>query len=315
MAPVAAQDAPIAIGEPLTYVDPEGITRGTVTVTEVADPFTEHDPSAPPAEGMRYVLLTVRFEAAADQTFDASPGQILLLDSDGFISYPQYVPRPPEAVMPDLQGQTMAPGNVISGVVPYIVPATARLQQVVFQPSYDRLLGLAELAPGSGPAIGDAVPYTDAEGGSATITSRIEDPFTGYDPAYPPPADQRYVVLVEAFDNVGQRPYYADPYDFALRDVTGLLFQPGSVYLPADATMPLLESQTMSPGDHVSGLLGFTVPASAQLQDVLYYPESGRIMRIASLTGGAAPTEPTTSSPSAAPVTSPAPDASAGTGR
>ena len=47
-APVAAQDGPPALGTPVTYVDPEGIIRGEVTVREVADPFTDHEPAYPP---------------------------------------------------------------------------------------------------------------------------------------------------------------------------------------------------------------------------------------------------------------------------
>ena len=89
-----AQDGPPAVGTPITYVDPDGIIRGEVTVRELVDPFTGHEPSAPPPAGMRYVYLIATFQAAIDQTLEAQPWQVVLQDSDGFLYGSQYVPRP-----------------------------------------------------------------------------------------------------------------------------------------------------------------------------------------------------------------------------
>ena len=175
-----AQDGQPAVGTPVTYVDPDGIIRGEVTVREVTDPFTGHDPSSPPAAGMRYVHLIATFQAAIDQTLEAQPWQIVLQDTDGFLYSSAYVPRPPcrsgaeppcesgDADIPDLQGQTMAPDNRILGAITYVIPAEATLDRVVYQPSFDRLIELADLGGGGGPALGDPVTYTAADGSSAT---------------------------------------------------------------------------------------------------------------------------------------------------
>jgi hypothetical protein len=311
----SAQDAPTQVGEEVTFVDPEGIIRGTVTVREVADPFTGHDPNAPPEPGSRYVSLTVTYQAALDQPFDAQPYEIMLQSDDGTLFDSVYVARPADSTIPDLQPQQLAPDNRISGIVSYTVPADTVIQRIVYQPASDRLLDLADLAPGTAPAPGDAVTYTYADGSTASITTEVMDPFTDFDPAYPPAEGSRFVVLRPVFENVGELPYWAEPFDMVVRDSSGFLHTPASVYTPPGHPVPPLEGQTMSPGDRVSGLVGFAIPADRQVSEVLYYPESGRLVTLADLDGGGgtAPPEPAGSpapAASAAPVASPAPAAS-----
>jgi hypothetical protein len=90
-----------------------------------------------------------------------------------------------------------------------------------------------------------------------------------------------------AFENSGEVPYYADPYDVYLRDATGLLHRPTTVYLPAGMTTAMLEAQTLNPGDHISGYVGFQVPAEATITEIVYYPESSRVVTVAGLDGAA----------------------------
>ena len=144
--PAVASDAP-AVGTDVPYVDAEGIARGHVTVTEVADPFTEHHADYPPEEGTRYVMVTVAFEAAADQPFEADSNDILLQDTEGSLWARASVNRPPEATIPELSSQEMAPGNRISGVIGYVVPEDAQLERVLYQPDSGRLITLAQTAP------------------------------------------------------------------------------------------------------------------------------------------------------------------------
>jgi hypothetical protein len=290
-----------------------------VTVREVADPFTGFDPNYPAEPGVRYVTLIVTYQAALDQPFDAQPYEIMLQSDDGRLWDSVYVPRPADSTIPDLQPQQLAPDNRISGVIAYAVPEDAVLQRVVYQPSFDRLLDLAELAPGAAPAPGEPVTYTYADGSTATITTEVADPFTEFDPAYPPAEGSRFVVLRPAFENVGQLPYWAEPYDLVVRDSSGFIHTPASVYMPQGYAVPPLEGQTMSPGDRVSGLVGFAIPADRQLSEVLYYPESGRMLTLADLDGGgtAAPEPAASVAPAAssAPAASPTPDPSAGVER
>ena len=84
-----------AIGTEVPFVDPEGVTRGTVLIAEVGDPFTGADPARPAPDGKRYVGLAVAFTAAADQTFNTNPAYVILRDTDGHLYSPNYVPRLP----------------------------------------------------------------------------------------------------------------------------------------------------------------------------------------------------------------------------
>jgi hypothetical protein len=295
------------VGTDVPLVDAEGIEHGTITVRELMDPFTENDPNAPPAEGQRYVGLIVTYQAALDQSLDAQPYQVQLQDASGALYPSGYVARPADVQIPDLQSQLMAPDNRISGFIGFTVPADAAIDRVVLAPSFDRVIDIADLSPGDSPALGDAVTYTDAAGASATISAALIDPFTAFDPAYPPAAGTRFVVVQPVFENTGQVPYYADPYDVYLRDGTGLLIAPTNVYQPPEMTVANLEGQTLSPGDRISGYVGFQVPEGATVADVLYYPESGRIAQVADLDAAPAPL----GEESAVDGASPAPDASA----
>ena len=315
---VTAQEDPPGVGVPITITDPDGIIRGSVTIREVADPFTGHDPSATPPDGMRYVALTVTFEAAPDQSLDAQPYHVALMDADGVLYTTQYVPRPADAQISDLQSQLMAPDDRVSGIVSFVMPAEATLDRIVYQPAYDRLVELVDLLPGAGPGLGDAVAYTDPTGATVTMSAQLQDPFTEFEPAYPPGEGTRFVMLQPVFENSGTLPYWAEPYDLYLRDGMGRLFTTTTINRPAGFSVPLLESQTLSPGDRISGYVGYVVPADAQLADVLYIPESSRVISLADLGGGgsgsAAPTPSTEASPPPAPG-SPTPDPSAGTDR
>ena len=143
-----AQDGPTQPGEEVTFTDPDGIIRGTIAVREVADPFTGYDPSYAAEPGVRYVMLTVTYQAALDQQMDAQPYEIMLQSDDGRLWDSVYVPRPADSTIPDLQPQQLAPDNRISGVITYAVPEDVVIQRVVYQPAYDRLLTLLQLAPG-----------------------------------------------------------------------------------------------------------------------------------------------------------------------
>jgi hypothetical protein len=288
------------VGTDVPIVDAEGLEHGTITVREILDPFTENDPAAPPAEGTRYVGLTVTYQAALDQSLDAQPYQVQLQDANGTIYASQYVARPADVQIPDLQSQLMAPDNRISGFIGYVVPTDATIDKVVLSPTWDRITDIADLSPGDTPSLGDAVTYTDANGATSTITAGIVDPFTENDPAYPPAEGTRFILVQPVFENSGEVPYYADPYDVHVRDDRGLLIAPTTVNRPPGFAIPNLEAQTMSPGDRVSGYVGFQVAADAQVADVLYYPETGRIVTIAHLAGdGAAPSVDASAAPAA----------------
>src|SRR4051812_20893799 len=100
-----AQSPSPAVGTDVPYADAAAGQAGTVTVRGIEDPFTAYREDSPPADGQRYVLLSVAFEAAEDMPFEASASRILLQDTDGFLWAAADVPRPSDATPKELQSQ------------------------------------------------------------------------------------------------------------------------------------------------------------------------------------------------------------------
>ncbi len=181
--PAAGQDE----AAPVPYLDAEGNQLGTILIREFADPFTEFDPAGPPAEGQRYAVLTVTFEAAEDQAFPTDPYQVQLLDSNGYLHYSSWVPRPADATVPDLQSQNLAPFDRVSGVIPFVLPADASIARVIYRGDGSRFMTLSDLADAGAVAVGEPRTVTDAEGtalGSVTVRE-VMDPFADFDPNSP----------------------------------------------------------------------------------------------------------------------------------
>jgi hypothetical protein len=296
--PVAAQDpSPPAIGSAVTFVDAEGVERGVITIEELADPFEEFNPGSPPAEGMRYVLLTMSFDATTDQTFDADPQDVVVRDASGILYYRGSVPRPPEVLVPELQSQSLAPGNRISGVIGYVLPADAAIDDILYQPETYRFVPLADLTPGEGPAAGIPISWVDANGATATITVNLTDPFEEYEPNYPPAEGMRFVVVHAVVENTGDAQFNADPSWFYLRVANGAMFQRGTITRAADTPIPDFQAQTLAPGDRISGVLPYVIPVDAQIIGVDFWPEWTRLSTIL---------DPQASGPGPAPTEAPA---------
>ena len=73
------------------------------------------------------------------------------------------------------------------------------------------------------------------------------DPFTEFDPAYPPEEGARYVALNVAFDADAGGRFDIAPWTIVLQDDAGFLWNQSSIVLPDDALMPELSSQTLAP--------------------------------------------------------------------
>jgi hypothetical protein len=297
--PVAlAQDT---AGPEVQFVDDEGIAHGTVQVAELDDPFGDFDPARPAAAGQRYLGLIAVFTAAADQTFDTNPYYIVARDTNGYLYNPSYVPRPADVIVPDLQAQTLAPGNRISGFLGYILPADVVLQDILYLPSSYRSLPLVQIGGAAGPPIGGPVPFTATDGSQATLTLQLIDPMTGTTNA--PAEGMRFVGMNVLAENTGATVYDLTPTELYLRTTTGDLFYPAGVYREDVTTLPDLAAQPMAPGDRISGFVGYQIPADATVAAIDYWPESGRRAMIGDLVGdGPVPT--------AGPVVTPAPAAS-----
>jgi hypothetical protein len=277
---VTAQDA-----EPVPFIDAEGNQLGSVTIRDFEDPFTAFDPARPPAEGQRYALLTVTFEAVEDRTFAADPWQVQLRDADGNIYTQTTLPRTADAVMPDLAAQTLAPFDRISGVIGYVLPADATVGTILYRGDGSRLLALDEPAPSGAVAVGEPRPLTDPAGtelGTVTVRAAF-DPYLGHEPTRPPAEGQRYVLLDVAFEALEDQAMGVNPNALHLLSADGLLIRPAGVPRPAGELLQGLEGQPLSPSDRISGAVGFVVPAELVVDGVVYWPDSWRIIPLVDL--------------------------------
>ena len=279
--PALAQDS----FEPVPYLDDQGTQLGTILIRDVADPYTEFDPGSPPPEGARYALLTLTFEAADDAVFPTDPYQVQLLDSDGYLHYPQWVPRPAESVLPDLQGQTLAPFDRISGVVPFVLPADAEVLRVVYRGDGRRLMPIATLGERLDAAVGEPRPITDSAGatqGSVTVRE-VFDPFVDFDVNAPPAEGLRYVALDAVFEAAEDQALQASPASVVLVGADGMTYWPTWVPRPQPFLLQYLEAQPLSPADRVSGIIGYAIPEGVVIDSIVYNPEGNRFLSLADL--------------------------------
>jgi hypothetical protein len=279
--PAAGQDE----AAPVPYLDAQGNQLGTILIREFADPFTEFDPASPPAEGQRYAMLTVTFEAAEDQSFPTDPYQVQLLDSNGYLHYLTWVPRPADATVPDLQSQNLAPFDRVSGVIPYVLPADASIVRIVYRGDGSRLMTLSDLGDAGAVAVGEPRTINDAAGtplGSVTVRE-VMDPFADFDPNAPPAEGQRYVGLDLAFEAAADQALWAYPGSVSVIGTDGVMYVPTWVPRPQPYLLQDVESTPLSPSDRVSGFVGYLLPDGVSVDAVVYNSDYDRYLPVADL--------------------------------
>lgn len=140
-----APAASVAVGEARSFTDAVGTALGTITVRDAMDPYVDHEPTQPPAEGQRYVLLDIAFEALEDQAMSANPNAVQLLSADGTIIRPGFVPRPQGEKLQNLEAQPLSPADRVSGTIGFVIPADVVLDSVVYTPDSWRIVPLVDL--------------------------------------------------------------------------------------------------------------------------------------------------------------------------
>ncbi|MEA2511659.1 MAG: hypothetical protein QOJ59_1146 [Thermomicrobiales bacterium] len=153
-----------ALGTAVSFLGTEGTEAGQITVAGVADPFADYDPSSPPQRGSHFVLVTAMIANTGTRPLEADPGDLYLLDADGFLSRSTSVRRADNATPPDFEYQReLAPSAEATGVVAYEVLNGTTPIAVVYLPASDRLITAA--------ALGDtAEPRPTPRPGAATVT-------------------------------------------------------------------------------------------------------------------------------------------------
>src|SRR5215204_1443202 len=281
---VAAQGEGVTV--PVT--DEEGAAVGSITVTEVIDPFTEYDPAYPPEEGGRYVAVNIAFDADAGNRFDIAPSEIVLQDDAGFIWNQASMELAEDALIPQLSSQTLGPGSRVTGVIGFAVPEGRTPAQVLYQPESSRIIPLLNLSEEEQPALGESVAIVDSEGGSGSVTvTEVVDPFEDVDPSQAAPADGRFVMVTLAYENTSEGRFFVEPYGLLLRDANGNLWSATSVTrLEESELIPDITSAQLAPGDRLSGAVVFVVPEGVGLAGIYTSPGSSQLLQLADLESG-----------------------------
>ena len=280
--PAAGQDE----AAPVPYLDAQGNQLGTILIREFADPFTEFDPAVPPAEGQRYVMLTATFEAAEDQSFPTDPYQVQLLDSNGYLYYSTWVPRPADATVPDLQSQNLAPFDRVSGVIPYVLPADASIVRIVYRGDGSRLMTLADLGDAG------AVARRRAARPSTTRRARRWAASRSGRSWIPSPSSTRprrrpraSATSASTWPSRPPRTRRSGPTRAAswssARD--GVMYSPTWVPRPQPYLLQDVESTPLSPSDRVSGFVGYLLPEGVSVDAVVYNSDYDRYLPVADL--------------------------------
>jgi hypothetical protein len=291
---IAQGEAPL-LGTPVPYVGADGSPLGTVTVTEVLEPFTGFREGYGPDTGAKFVVVNVKFEGSEEGGFEASPYNLLTHDTAGNLWQRASVTVPDDYPVPELTTQQVGPGSSISGWVGFIMPDDVQVDDVFYNPDNGILLTVGDLLPNEHPAIGSPVDLaSNTEGAAAVGTVKaVEDPYKKFDKDRPPADGARFVMTTLTFENTGTGPFRIEPSGIVLRDQDGNLWGRETVTPAKKAKIPVLESVTLDAGNKVTGRLGYQVPKGAVLEG-LYFQGDGHMFQLADLDGAPTPTtEPT----------------------
>lgn len=132
---------------------------------------------------------------------------------------------------------------------------------------------------------GTVVPFVSVEGaeiGTLTI-DKVEDPFTGYNPAYPPPRGDRFVLLTLTAKNTGVNPWGVDAGRVFLQDVEGFVIYPSGVDLGPEPPIPAFAYQDVAPGAEVTGVIGYVLIKGVAPKRVFFAPSGDRLVLLAEL--------------------------------
>ncbi len=143
----------------------------------------------------------------------------------------------------------------------------------------------------------DTVGYVDEDGAELArlVVGELTDPVDNPPAGVAPEDDERFVLVPIGLANTGDDPFPFDPQTILLRDEDGFLygadddFQAG---LEAAAATPTADDEAgrvplaggdLAPGEDRSGFLGYAVRAEAELAEVIFVPETGRLLVLAEL--------------------------------
>lgn len=277
----------VALGTPVSYIGSDGGAIGTITVNSISDPFTGFDSSSAPQRGYHYALAEVTITNSSNRPFEVNPGSFIGVDSDGFVAQQPYLYFTDETLTELEYSDALAPGDSVTGVIPYSLFGDSTIEGIFFSPSYDRIIPVLDLRAAP-VAIGTAVPIIDTTGAqTAEVTvNSVVAPFDGYDASSAPPRGSTYVAVDVTVTNTGSAVLSVSPSDLWVVDADGFVLS--STYVTrTDTTVPDYDYVDLNPGESQHGMLVYEIYQDVPVSLVAYGDGYTSIEVVADVDGSA----------------------------
>lgn len=134
-----------AVGEPVSYLRPDGSERARLTVVRVIDPFVATGLPATPVAGFRMVAVELVVENTGTEPLAIAPFDLLLQDDRGFLCAQLPLPFSGAGPTTGPGAAQVPPGERLTGRVIFQVAALARPVHLFYAPEPGRLVTLADL--------------------------------------------------------------------------------------------------------------------------------------------------------------------------
>lgn len=138
--------SPNPVSESTTVLGTDLSEIASVTVEEIIDPFEAYADNSVPARGNHYVMARVAVTNSGPRALTVDPRAFTLQDGEGFLYVPVNIQQTEDGSLPALERLDLLPGETATGAVGYLVINGVDLDHLLWQPSADRMIVLADLS-------------------------------------------------------------------------------------------------------------------------------------------------------------------------
>lgn len=167
-----ASDAPAPdAGEDVPLIGQEGGTLATVTVSDLVEPYSDPTMGTSPQRGYHYAAVTITITNTGSRPFSIDSYAYLMVDSQGFASWPVSVYRTTEPDIPDLGYGDIAPGDSLTARAIYEIFNQAEPAYFVYANPGTQMILLTAFDGATEPPAVSAIPVgTPTIPGTTTTT-------------------------------------------------------------------------------------------------------------------------------------------------
>ena len=292
----------VPLGTAVPIVGSDGAPIGTITVSNITDPFTGYDSSSAPQRGYHYALAEVTISNTSSAPMEVYPSYIMGIDNEGFVTEQPYVTYTDATVTPLEYSEALEPGASVTGTIPYQLFGSTTLQRLVYAPTYDRQITALDLRTAPVTA-GTPVTILDTTGAPmAEVTvNGVTDPFTGYESFSAPARGSRYILLDVTVTNTGSGLLTTSPSDFWVVDAEGFVLS-STFATRTDQTLPDFDYLDLNPGESQQGAIVYEIFEGVPPAQVSWGDGYTSLNVVADLSAGTGATQPVSQPPAATEV-------------